>query len=183
MSRVYVLKIDARGRVDSVGEVENAWNFHVAIWAGLMKIHGIHDGRITHDLKKLGQLWCRAATLPPMDGLLLAATFDRCWFPIHVVPTLIAAMCEERRFRHSAGSVAHIVERVGGVGARGFAFSGSVATPWSCHMNEDTGNHVLDHDGHACRLCEKRIQDAEHLLQNLSCCAEPTDGNYEKEAW
>jgi hypothetical protein len=180
VSRVYIRAIDKAGESETVGEVPNSWLFHVAIWGGMMRIHGIHSG-YTHDLKTLGKLWSRVAKLPRADGLLVAATFDRCWFPIHIVPELVGAMYEEQRFDSNLRQVADVVARRNANRTRGYAFSGSIASPWSCPKTDEL--HVLEVDkspirsraGHQCKNCGAQIQNAEHTLADEECCREPED--------
>jgi hypothetical protein len=176
MSRVYIRRIDRQGHSETIGEVANSSRFFVAVWGGMLKLHGLHDGP-TLDLKILGRLWSRVARLPRADGLIVAATFDRCWFHREVVAELVAAMCSEKRFESSLFEVGHLIEKHGvDTSTRGIAFEGSLASPWACAVTDEW--HVLDRDGHACKDCGKRIQDAEHMLADEPCCRENEEATY-----
>lgn len=178
MSRVYIRRIDRCGRSDTIGEVANSHRFHVAVWSGMLRAHGLYGGPLpTLDLKILGRLWSRVARLPRADGLIVAATFDRCWFHRDVITELFVAMCEEKRFDSNLWDVARIIEKHGiDQGMRGIAFEGSLASPWWCSVTDEW--HVLDEAGHACKDCGKRIQDAEHMLADEECCREDEEATY-----
>lgn len=159
MSYVSIYTIDKDGALELVDEVANARAFHLAVWGGYRAIHG---------MRSEDELWSRVATLPRPDGLIVAATFDRCWIPIHLVAELMMAMCQERRFVSNMGQIGSVISERGGVDVRGYAFEASVASPWSCPGRD--GEHRIDAAGHACQSCGKRIMDADHVLAGLECC-------------
>lgn len=177
MSQVYVYRIDGRGVLDRIGDAPNAHTYHVAIWHQLMLKHGIlpPGSGPTLNLPKLGELWMRVATLPRVDGLLNAATFDRAWFPRSMSAELLAAF-DTAAFAPTCASVAAIVR-----GAkwsdrdRGVCFGSSLNNAWNCHTND--GTHRLGKGGHKCRDCGKRLQNAQHMLRNDECCRETDDPN------
>lgn len=173
MSSITTYVIDRHGELDDVGETRNSWRFIIAIWDHLLKKHGL--GSNPHDLRDLGNLWRRVGKLERSDGLLVAATFDRCWFPRTMLEELIVSL---RAATYSSGpEVARILDDIRWRhGDRGVTFQGSLASPWGCEKTESW--HVLDSDGHACKECGKKIQHAGHMLAELECCREPEDATY-----
>lgn len=170
MSRVYIRVIDRHGESDTVDEVPNSSAFYVTLWSDLLRKHCLHDGTPTLDLKILGRLWSRVAKLPRPDGLVVAATFDRCWFPREMLRELSAALAVSSG---SGPAVGRVLSRPGLLRRhdRGVAFSGSIASPWACSVTDVL--HRVDDAGHACRDCGKEIQRADHMLAELECCREP----------
>lgn len=195
MSRVYTLIIDRKGRVASCAEARNANAFHRAIWDHLLvkyelarpHRHFPDQAEGGSDLVVLGKLWSRIGKIDRDDGLVLAATFDRVWFPRE--EALLRQLHDALRKvqgelpRSYFPSLAHVANCINHVdwkdGDRGIAFSGSVASPWSCEADD---NHRLDKHGHACKVCGKKIQHAVHMLDEIECCRELDDAIYAEDA-
>lgn len=177
MSRTTTYVIDKHGELESVGETPNSWSFTIAIWQHQLAKHDL--GSTTTDLRILGRLWSRVGKLERADGLVVAATFDRCWFPRAMVDELIDAL---RAATYSTGP--QVADVLAGIDFRrrdrGVTFQGSLASPWGCATTD--GWHVIDRAGHACTGCGKKIQNAEHMLAEVDCCREPEDATYSKDA-
>lgn len=171
MSRVTVYAIDKHNRFDDVGEASNAHNFHVAIWQHLGRKHcgwsreynciAIAD-RLGGPLDKL---WANIATLPRSDGLAMAATFDRCWFPIVLRDETVAALREIAEYAPTARAVAELVAAIGD-DARGFTFALSLASSWNCvdEDRDDEWHHRVQFE-RGSRLC---LQCGEADIDNAS---------------
>ena len=177
MSCTYIRVIDRRGEVETVDEIPNSSRFYIALWGELLRKFGIHDG-YTHDLRILGQLWSRVAKVPRPDGLVIAATFDRCWFPRDMLDELTAALHATGR-NTNGPAVARALSRPHFKlrnSDRGVTFSGSIASPWACQKTD--GLHRVDKTGHACADCGTKIQRADHTLADIECCSEPDEAAY-----
>lgn len=158
MSRVYVYSIDRRGHVVLGEEASNVHTFHVAIWQHL----AVKRGLITaadHIMIPIGgprpqiyRLWASIGTLPRQDGLALAATFDRCWFPVEMRDETAAALEVAEGWAPTAPEVARILrEWRPDRRDRGFTFGSSLADAWYCAGGERL--HELSRDGRRCRRC------------------------------
>jgi hypothetical protein len=171
--------IDRHGEIDDVGDVHNSWRFIIATWQHLLNKLGLKTNPNPHDLHDLGNLWRRVGKLERNDGLMLAATFDRCWFPRTMIGELITAM---HAATYSSGpEVARILEGIRWRrGDRGVTFQGSLASPWACAKTD--GWHVIDPAGHACRECGKKIQHAGHMLAEIECCREAENAVYRSDS-
>lgn len=141
MSRVYVYTIGERNVFKEVGEARNANAFHVSIWRHLgIKHHGWKDDWSwwsTHGPQgHLELLWKDIAKLPRIDGLAMASTFDRCWFPWALLGETAAALDAISSHATTASEVADILREQKDP-ARGFTFASSLAGAWSCSAIED----------------------------------------------
>lgn len=173
--------IDRRGNLESVGEAPNSHAFHVAIWSHMLRKYELASGAVlpTLNLQVLGRLWSRVGKLDRADGLAVAATFDRCWFPREekVLRELFDALRRPMGDAWTSYNVAQCINHVDWrQHDRGIAFQGSLASPWACGVTD--GWHRVDRDGHACRDCGKTIQHAVHMLDERECCREEPESVY-----
>lgn len=150
MSRVTLYTIDSRNLFHDEGEAENANAFHVSIWRHLGEKHrywpaGDWSWWSRRDAgNPLGALWQDIGKLPRHDGLAMAATFDRCWFPWSLLGETIAALQEIAPHAHTAGAAADIM-RQWAEPQRGFTFASSLASSWNCRGS--IGDEDEDEDG------------------------------------
>lgn len=179
MSRVEAYAIDRHGDLVGLGEVPNAWRFHVEIWERMLDKHGLKasgEHAMTRGVSE--RLWSRVAKIPRADGLVVAATFDRCWFPIAIVDELSAALALGPGSSAEVGALlqTHRLKP----SDLGVTFASSTANAWNCETLD--GYHQLRADGgHACSACSKKIQRADHLLAERECCREPEDAVYRRQ--
>lgn len=149
VSRVHLYAIDRRNIFHDAGEARNSHAFHVSIWRHLgIKHHGWRDDWSWWSDRSannhLEKLWADIGRLPRLDGLAMAATFDRCWFPWLLLGETIAALDAIAPHAATAGEAADIM-RTWTEPQRGFAFASSLASAWSC--NGASGDEDEDEDG------------------------------------
>lgn len=165
MSRVGIHEITKRGvvRADMEMDVENSHRFYIAVWQEMSRIHG---------KKNEEELWASVVKLPRADALIVAATLDRCWFPSHMAKEVSKAMKGEMRFSSNLAEIAQVLDGID-TKTRGFGFSTSLSNTWACNANDHGDElHHMSKDGHSCTLCGAKLQNAEHLLSGMACCAE-----------
>ena len=190
MSRVCIMVIDKRGRIETRDEARNASAFHPAIWDHLLLKYKLarphqHFPRMAEggqDLKVLGRIWQRVGKIDRADGLVLAATFDRVWFPRECIHDLRDALRVVQGELPSTyvQTLADIAGRLDTLELsrtdRGVCFQGSIVSTWWCGRRDD--NHRIGMRGHSCTTCHKKVQHALHMLDERECCAEPKDPIY-----
>lgn len=183
MSRVYVYQIARAGLFEDVGEAPNARNFHVAIWQYLGRTHhgwpksyhciASRGGRPGDPLEKL---WAAIKEIPRAHGLAMAATYDRCWFPIGLreetadALTALAALPIDEWSSPTLSRAAEIVREIDR-GALGFTFASSLASSWHCPKADDSAEAKWHHDvpfhmnGARCSACGKDdIENAAEIV-------------------
>lgn len=152
MSYVSIYRIDDRNVFHNSGEARNAHAFHVSIWRHLgIKHHDWKDDWSWWSFREPGpgdpleKLWAGIGNLPRLEGLAMAATFDRCWFPWALLDETIVALFEISPHASTAGEAAAIMREWKGQ-SRGFTFASSLASSWHCSaLGEDEDSAGRSH--------------------------------------
>lgn len=158
MSFVTVYTIDRANRFAKVGEAKNASAFHIAIWRHLgIKHQGWSDDWSWFGNRSRGrheELWAEIGTMPRADGLAMAATFDRCWFPWSIRADTISALRSHATHAATAGALASLLTGIAGK-HRGLAFASSLADAWVCYGEGGRWHHHVRFakNERMCRAC------------------------------
>lgn len=151
MSRVYVYRVHPNGRLVDYAEVPNTTAFNVPLWELVASRNGYRDENaypcLLADPHVKRMVWTDKVicTLPRQYGLLLAATFDRVWFPARLVPSLGRALAwawdevrsGDRALAPTICAVANTLAVLSdGHPRSGVAFDFSMENSW-CGMDDD----------------------------------------------
>lgn len=158
---VHIIKTD--GTIVTLDNVAyNSHAFHVSIWRHLAEKH---IGAIGYPSDaEYDRLDASIAQLPPKEGIVLAATWDRCWFPWPWRAEVCAAL-RAATYAPTSAAVADLLASTAYHGAdpRGFAFSTSVTSSWNCRAGDDIDSlHHIDESGTRCIRCD---------ISNIRCAA------------
>lgn len=157
MSYVSIHIVNQDGTLTTLDDVAaNGHAFHVAIWNHLASTRLSVIGYPSD--ADLDRLWDGIGLLPRPDGLVLAATFDRCWFPWSWRDEVCSALRAASSYARTSERVADLLARVItlGAGPRGFSFSASVGEGWKCSAAHDCdldNLHHIDESGTQCTRC------------------------------
>ena len=156
MSCVYIHTVKPKsGRLCEFDEVRNASAFYWVLWEMLSRRFGYRNLRqpcLFADRSAMRMVEtdevCRR--LPRQPALVLAATFDRCWFPSRMLAELAGALdwaaseCRESRVPTIETVAAAIRRAHAEHPRRGIALEGSTACTW---WNGDEDRQYLAHEG------------------------------------
>lgn len=159
MSYVSVYKINTNFELVRIAQVQNARWFYLDIWDELKKRHFCSTEE---------QLWAKIGEIPRLEGLAMAATFDRCWCPVSTLDEMIHALQRMGEYAPSAAGVAHVLNNLDTEGVVGVAFDSSLSDIWKCSKGDheaDDWYHQFDAAADQCKRCEKSIEQASEIVR------------------